>query len=206
MCSIPSTSLTERSIEMAAAASSLSSSSSSSITTPLSGTHFDEAGKSFHKLSHQWTLWAHLPHDTNWSASSYKKIYDFETAEAAIAIFETLPPKLVMNCMLFLMRKGIVPMWEDAKNRNGGCFSYKVANKEVNQAWKQLSYVTVGETISTNLTVLPHVNGITISPKKNFCIIKIWMANCNFQNAGVVRELEGITAHGCLFKKHTPEY
>ena len=206
MCSIPSTSLTERSIEMAAAASSLSSSSSSSITTPLSGTHFDEAGKSFHKLSHQWTLWAHLPHDTNWAASSYKKIYDFETAEAAIAIFETLPPKLVMNCMLFLMRKGIVPMWEDAKNRNGGCFSYKVANKEVNQAWKQLSYVTVGETISTNLTVLPHVNGITISPKKNFCIIKIWMANCNFQNAGVVRELEGITAHGCLFKKHTPEY
>ena len=204
MCSIPSTSLTERSIEMAAAASS--SSSSSSITTPLSGTHFDEAGKSFHKLSHQWTLWAHLPHDTNWSASSYKKIYDFETAEAAIAIFETLPPKLVMNCMLFLMRKGIVPMWEDAKNRNGGCFSYKVANKEVNQARKQLSYVTVGETISTNLTVLPHVNGITISPKKNFCIIKIWMANCNFQNAGVVRELEGITAHGCLFKKHTPEY
>ena len=202
MCSIPSTSLTERSIEMAAA----SSSSSSSITTPLSSTHFDEAGKSFHKLSHQWTLWAHLPHDTNWAASSYKKIYDFETAEEAIAIFETLPPKLVMNCMLFLMRKGIVPMWEDTKNRNGGCFSYKVANKEVNQAWKQLSYVTVGETISTNLTVLPHVNGITISPKKNFCIIKIWMANCNFQNAGVVRELEGITAHGCLFKKHTPEY
>jgi hypothetical protein len=209
MCSIPSTSLTERSIEMAATASSSSSSSITTHTptpTPLSGTHFDEAGKSFHKLSHQWTLWAHLPHDTNWSASSYKKIYDFETAEAAIAIFETLPPKLVMNCMLFLMRKGIVPMWEDAKNRNGGCFSYKVANKEVNQAWKQLSYVTVGETISTNLTVLPHVNGITISPKKNFCIIKIWMANCNFQNAGVVRELEGITAHGCLFKKHTPEY
>jgi translation initiation factor 4E len=160
----------------------------------------------FHKLSDTWTLWAHLPHDTNWSASSYKKIYEFNTAEQAIALIEMLPPKLVMNCMLFLMRTGIVPMWEDAQNRNGGCFSYKVANKEVNQAWKQLSYVTVGETISTNLNVIPHVNGITISPKKNFCIIKIWMANCNFQNAGVVRELEGITAHGCLFKKHTPEY
>ena len=119
---------------------------------------------------------------------------------------EVLPPKLVMNCMLFLMRTGIVPMWEDAQNRNGGCFSYKVANKEVNSAWKQLSYVTVGETISTNLNVVPIVNGITISPKKNFCIIKIWMANCNFQNAGIIRELEGITAHGCLFKKHTPEY
>ena len=164
------------------------------------------AAAPFHKLSHRWTLWAHLPHDTNWAASSYKKIYEFDTAEQAIAIFEVLPPKLVMNCMLFLMRSGIVPMWEDAQNRNGGCFSYKVANKEVNSAWKQLSYVTVGETISTNMNVIPIVNGIPISPKKNFCIIKIWMANCNFQNAGIIRELEGITAHGCLFKKHTPEY
>ena len=65
----------------------------------------------FHKLSDRWTLWAHLPHDTNWAASSYKKIYEFDTAEEAIAIIEVLPPKLVMNCMLFLMRTGIVPMW-----------------------------------------------------------------------------------------------
>lgn len=192
MCIIPSTSLTRNSCE-----------TTTTTTTTMTDTTTDAM---FHKLSDKWTLWAHLPHDTNWSASSYKKIYEFDTAEQAIALIEMLPPKLVMNCMLFLMRTGIVPMWEDAQNRNGGCFSYKVANKEVNQAWKQLSYVTVGETISTNLNVIPHVNGITISPKKNFCIIKIWMANCNFQNAGVVRELEGITAHGCLFKKHTPEY
>jgi translation initiation factor 4E len=207
MCSIPSTSLTGHFSEMAtstAIQSSVLASSGSAAAAAAVGTISGETA--FHKLSHQWALWAHLPHDTNWSASSYKRIYDFNTAEEAIAIFETLPPKLVMNCMLFLMRKGIVPMWEDTQNRNGGCFSYKVANKEVNQAWKQLSYVTVGETISTNLNVLPHVNGITISPKKNFCIIKIWMANCNFQNAGIIRELEGITAHGCLFKKHTPEY
>jgi hypothetical protein len=203
MCSIPSTSLTGTFSEM-----SSSTTLQTSIVKPNanSASVSSDTDTAFHKLSHQWTLWAHLPHDTNWSASSYKRIYDFNTAEEAIAIFETLPPKLVMNCMLFLMRKGIVPMWEDTQNRNGGCFSYKVANKEVNQAWKQLSYVTVGETISSNLSVLPHVNGITISPKKNFCIIKIWMANCNFQNAGIIRELEGITAHGCLFKKHTPEY
>jgi len=178
-------------------------------TTPATATPAaisNAAVSTFHKLSDRWTLWAHLPHDTNWAASSYKKIYEFDTAEEAIAIIEVLPPKLVMNCMLFLMRTGIVPMWEDPQNRNGGCFSYKVANKEVNSAWKQLSYVTVGETISTNMNVVPIVNGITISPKKNFCIIKIWMANCNFQNAGIIRELEGITAHGCLFKKHTPEY
>ena len=199
MCIIPSTSFTEI----------LHTMTSTPSTPSIKDTEVNNDSTSttpFHKLSHRWTLWAHLPHDTNWTASSYKKIYDFDTAEQAIAIFEVLPPKLVVNCMLFLMRSGIVPMWEDAQNRNGGCFSYKVANKEVPSAWKQLSYVTVGETISTNMNVVPIVNGITISPKKNFCIIKIWMANCNFQNAGIIRELEGITAHGCLFKKHTPEY
>jgi hypothetical protein len=159
-----------------------------------------------HELSDGWILWAHLPHDTDWSLKSYMKIYEFNTVEQAITITETLPPVLVTNCMLFLMRKGINPIWEDERNRNGGCFSYKIPNKDVPDAWKQLSYSLVGETMSDNKKLLPHINGITISPKKNFCIIKIWFANCSFQDAAVIREVHGITSHGCLFKRHVPEY
>ena len=175
-------------------------------TTPAVDTTSLSSSDQFHKLSHRWTLWAHLPHDTNWAASSYKKIYDFETAEEAIAIFEVLPPKLVMNCMLFMMRSGIVPMWEDPQNRNGGCFSYKVANKEVPSAWKQLSYVTAGETISTNMSVIPIVNGITISPKKKFSVIKVWMDVCLYQDPGIIRDVQNLPKEGCLFKKHAPEF
>ena len=159
-----------------------------------------------HDLSDSWILWAHLPHDTDWSLKSYMKIYEFNTVEQAITITETLPPVLVTNCMLFLMRKGINPIWEDERNRNGGCFSYKIPNKDVPDAWKQLSYSLVGETMSDNKKLLPHINGITISPKKNFCIIKVWLANCSFQDAAVIREVHGITSHGCLFKRHVPEY
>jgi hypothetical protein len=159
-----------------------------------------------HNLSDAWILWAHLPHDTDWSLKSYMKIYEFNTVEQAITITETLPPVLVTNCMLFLMRKGINPIWEDERNRNGGCFSYKIPNKDVPDAWKQLSYSLVGETMSDNKKLLPHINGITISPKKNFCIIKVWFANCSFQDAAVIREVHGITSHGCLFKRHVPEY
>jgi hypothetical protein len=159
-----------------------------------------------HDLSDGWILWAHLPHDTDWSLKSYMKIYEFNTVEQAITITETLPPVLVTNCMLFLMRKGINPIWEDERNRNGGCFSYKIPNKDVPDAWKQLSYSLVGETMSDNKKLLPHINGITISPKKNFCIIKVWLANCSFQDAAVIREVHGITSHGCLFKRHVPEY
>jgi hypothetical protein len=159
-----------------------------------------------HDLSDSWILWAHLPHDTDWGLKSYMKIYEFNTVEQAITITETLPPVLVTNCMLFLMRKGINPIWEDERNRNGGCFSYKIPNKDVPDAWKQLSYSLVGETMSDNNKLLPHINGITISPKKNFCIIKVWFANCSFQDAAVIREVHGITSHGCLFKRHVPEY
>ena len=66
-----------------------------------------------HSLSDTWILWAHLPHDTDWSIKSYTKIFEFNTLEQAVTITEMLPPKLIINCMLFLLRKGINPIGED---------------------------------------------------------------------------------------------
>jgi len=161
----------------------------------------------YHALASKWTMWAHLPHDTDWSINSYKKIYTMETVEQAIALTETLPDVLVKNCMLFLMRDGIKPIWEDPKNRAGGCFSYKISNKSVYEVWKELSYVLVGESISIQPSFVANVTGITISPKKNFCIIKIWMSTCANQNPTIVTdEVKGMTSQGCLFKRHVPEY
>ena len=142
---------------------------SSSSSTSASAS--DAVPMQHHELSGGWTLWCHLPHDTDWSLKSYIKLCDFNTVEQAVSVTEMLPPKLVVNCMLFLMREGITPIWEDVRNRNGGCFSYKVNNKDVQDCWRQLTYVLVGNSISSNKGLLPVVNGITISPKKNFCII-----------------------------------
>jgi hypothetical protein len=138
---------------------------------------------------------------------SYKQIFTVSTVEETIAITETLPPILVQNCMLFWMREGIKPTWEDPKNRNGGCFSYKVVNKIVYDSWKEITYSTVGNSLSKQTSFVDKVTGITISPKKNFCIIKIWMADCSNQNpAIVINEIKGISSQGCIFKKHSPEY
>ena len=161
----------------------------------------------YNKLSDKWTLWAHLPHDTDWSIKSYKQIFTVSNVEETIAITETLPPILVQNCMLFWMREGIKPTWEDPKNRNGGCFSYKVVNKTVYDSWKELTYCTLGNTVSKQMSFVDKVTGITISPKKNFCIIKIWMADCSNQYPSIViNEVKGIVSQGCIFKKHAPEY
>ena len=156
----------------------------------------------YHKLFGKWVLWAHLPHDTDWSIRSYKKIMNISSVEEMIKLNDALPEKLIKNCMLFLMRDGINPMWEDPKNKDGGCFSFKVGNKFVASVWEKLSYAIVGETVSKDKMMLPIINGITISPKKSFCIIKIWLSNCSIQNPQNIIEIEHLDIHGCLFKKH----
>jgi len=63
----------------------------------------------------------------------------------------------------------------------------------------------VGEAL-INEKMRTKINGITISPKKHFCVIKIWMKDCTIQNPEVVNYCDGITAQGSLFKRHLPDY
>ncbi len=156
-----------------------------------------------HPLSNEWILWAHIPSSKDWTMKGYVKISSINTLEEVLSITETLPEDLLTNCMLFLMRSYISPRWEDEKNVHGGCFSYKVSNNNVKHAWCNLTYALVGNTISPNRDFMSCVNGITISPKKKFCIIKIWMNSCVYQNpAQVTSQIRTITPKGCIFKEH----
>ena len=159
-----------------------------------------------HKLSDKWVLWAHLPHNTDWSLKSYIKISKISVAEDIIALNNTLPDQLIKNCMLFLMRDGILPMWEDPKNIDGGCFSFKVNNKNIAQVWRDISYLLTGNTLSKDQDILNSITGITVSPKKSFCILKIWLSTLKYQNVKKIEEITDLPYHGCIFKKHKSEY
>lgn len=165
----------------------------------------DEQTQILHSLAHKWQLWAHLPHDTDWTLKSYKGISSIESVEEIITLYNALPDKVIKNCMLFLMKDGVNPTWEDPNNAKGGCFSYKINNSSVTDVWHKLSYILVGESI-VNSKHKNNVTGITISPKKNFCIIKIWLSDCVNQNPATINYFDGIDSRGCLFKKHNPEY
>ena len=160
-----------------------------------------------HSLIGKWNLYYHLPHDKNWDLSSYKLIMDnIDNAEKVIAITESIPEQIIKYCMLFVMRDGITPLWEDPKNRTGGCFSFKVINKQVNAVWKSLFYAMCGETLCVDPRYNSLINGITISPKKNFCIIKIWLRDCSMQDSSILTTIPNLMKQGCLFKKHEPEF
>ena len=79
-------------------------------------------------------------------------------------------------------------------------------NKQVYDVWKQLFYLCCGETLTMKKDHHRHINGITISPKKNFCIIKIWLNTTDFQDPGFIRTLTNLPVQGCIFKKHSPEF
>lgn len=155
-----------------------------------------------HPTQHKWNVWIH-PNPADWTPSGYSNVGTLSTVENTVAIMHLLPDTLIENCMSFVMKDGILPLWEDPRNKNGGSFSYKVPNKIVHRVWRHLSYVLVGETISTNEKFVQQVTGISISPKKNFCVIKIWLETSQFQNPKLVTSVvDGLNATGCLFKLH----
>ena len=154
-----------------------------------------------HPLNNKWIFWAHLPHDIDWSLKSYSRIMNLEYVEEMITLTHTLPDKLVTNCMLFFMRDGVNPVWEDPKNKGGGCFSYKIVNKSVVATWADVWYQVAGESLSDDAKFNKNIMGISISPKKGFCILKVWMTNCEFQSPSKIASA-ALPAAGCIFKRH----
>ncbi len=165
----------------------------------------DSLEKPVHYTNDKWTLYYHLPNDNDWTINGYKVIMsNIDTIEAVNELIEKVSENTVKNCMLFVMRNNVEPLWEHPLNKNGGCFSYKILNKYVYSVWNTLFKLLCGESLS-NDEVSPHINGITISPKKNFCIIKIWFDNFDYQNPEIIETIEHLSLNGCIFKKHKPE-
>jgi hypothetical protein len=159
------------------------------MTTPL------------HAIDPLWTMWAHLPQDTDWSSESYRLLMDITYVEELIELSHTLPDALLTSCMLFFMVQGVKPVWEDPKNRAGGCFSYKVSNKQVPDTWRNVVYSLAGGCSSPDAGFRRALTGCSLSPKKGFCIINLWMSSTVYQSPSKV-QIPGLKPDGCLFKRH----
>ena len=60
----------------------------------------------------------------------------------------------------------------------------------------------MGESIFVNEKDNLKINGITISPKKNFCIIKIWLNTCEYQDLKGLNESLDLQNETFIFKKN----
>lgn len=128
-------------------------------------------------LNDIWSFYFHDPNDNNWNYESYVKICDISTVEEFVKLNHLVKDK-IHGGMFFLMREYVFPCWDDENNIKGGCISLKIANTDVASIWTTLAYRLLGETLlkdPMHVEFWNHVNGISISTKKYYCILKVWM-------------------------------
>jgi len=153
-------------------------------------------------LNKKWDLWFHNISNTDWSINGYTKIYTIETVEEFWEINMRMNINIIQNGMFFLMKEGTQPLWENEENINGGCWSYKISKKECYLSWVELLITICGETLVED-KYNNIINGVSISPKKNFCIIKIWTNNNeNTSNSILSKQVYNLNISQCLYKEH----
>lgn len=135
-----------------------------------------EQGKEDEFLNDIFSLKFHCPNDDNWTYDSYAHLTDVSTIKEFWRSFALIKDKL-KNGIFFMMREGVEGAWDHEENINGGVLSIKVLKDDIVDYFEKLSVRMLGETL-----MIPEmqdqwrvVNGISTSPKRYFCIVKIWL-------------------------------
>ncbi len=150
-------------------------------------------------LNDTWSFFFHDPNDTCWSHDSYVRIADVGAVEEFWTVFDHVAPH-AHEGIWFCFREHVFPCWDDPLNIKGGCLSIKVPKTEARALFEELCVRMLGESLATSEEHSALVNGVSISPKRSFCIIKIWVAS---PEAGDIKlfDLGGVAVDGDVFYK-----
>ena len=130
-------------------------------------------------LNDIWSIFFHSSDDEDWTLSSYVRLSDVSTVEDFWTSIDHLKDKIPDN-MLFMMREGIDPCWDDPQNMYGGCISMKIPKADTIRTWEHISMRVIGETMLNERQGWESINGISISPKKYFSILKVWLKDSTY--------------------------
>ena len=123
-----------------------------------------------------WKLFFHDPSDSDWTMESYVALGVISNTDDFWAATNTIAPHIASG-MFFLMREHVFPCWDDTYNIDGGCYSVRVPRANARDAMIDMMIATLGETLLSeeHRSKWDMINGISISPKNAFNVIKIWM-------------------------------
>lgn len=127
-------------------------------------------------LTHNYTIWFHDANDTNFDIDTFHNITTFNTINNYFIINQLLKNnyKMLLNGMFFIMKNNIKPIWYDNNNKNGGCISWKIEKYNSIKYWENLLLLFITDNLPKELNKY-NINGISINPKKNCNIIKVWL-------------------------------
>jgi hypothetical protein len=138
------------------------------------------------QLKNTWILWFHKVNDNNWSLESYSKVFEIKTYYDFLFILKEIDN--IISGMFFLMKEGIIPIFEDKNNINGGYWSLRITKKDSYDYWEKILYYLCIENIVVDEKYNNFINGVSISPKINNCIFKIWNSDYNLMKTEYLRK------------------
>lgn len=150
-----------------------------------------------------WTLYFHESDDPSWGADSYKKIHAAGTWEGMGTLLRELGPTRIMGGVLKIMRGDTSPLWENKVNIRGGAYCLKIPRRTATEVFTRYVAAAAADCATIN-PAENHIVGVTISPKRGFCIIKLWNTNATAHKSPteVVILHEDVRTSEILYRPH----
>jgi hypothetical protein len=123
-----------------------------------------------------WVLYHHSMSENKWTLSTFQNVATMSTWREFWAVMEALRSSTLTESMFFLMRKGIDPLYENFQNIRGGSYSLRINKDQAGECFIAYAIaMMLGEATTEKANV---INGMSISPKRGFCILKVWNTDC----------------------------
>ena len=133
------------------------------------------------KLQTLWCVWIHENTNEKWDIGSYQSIYEINSIGCLwrfLHVFDNLDKT---TRQYYVMRQGILPIWEDNNNKNGGICSIMINNatKYTQTNIGVETFVALCLLILNETFILHNgnINGICYSVKNRNVLIKLWVKN-----------------------------
>ncbi len=119
-----------------------------------------------------WTLYFHSPEETKWTLNTFISLGSMKNWREFWSVIDTLKEVSLSDGMFFMMRDPSPPLWESHQNIRGGCYSFRCQKKDASEIY--LNYIIAAMIDSLSGHPENRINGISISPKRGFNIVKVW--------------------------------
>lgn len=158
-----------------------------------------------------WCVWYHYDTQT-WSPRSFRLLTMIHSVSELWGAMSGLVdnPSLLME-HIYVMRKGVNPIWEDKSNRKGGCWSIKVDLRESFTVFVKILAYVMGERSlidaeGQNLSL--HTMGVSFCSKNSFnAIIQIWNDDKTLNRTTLLnRDIAEPFMAEIIYRPHIPEY
>lgn len=156
-----------------------------------------------YKFKNTYNVWFHDANDNNFELDTFEHITSITTISDYIILNDVLKNnyKMLLNGMFFVMKNNINPLWTDDYNKNGGCISWKIDKHNSLEYWCNFFLLFITDNLPQELNDY-NITGISINPKKNCNIFKLWVGKDI--NAYVINNID-LTSK-CLFNNSLKLY